>query len=144
MHKSLHETDFHAWCFDQVSLLTSKQIEKLDWENLIEEVRSMGGSERQELENRLTVLFIHLLKWKYQKDFRSRSWELSIKEQRKRVKRKLEECPSLKSYLDKAVEEAYSYAIIKAQQETGLPEKTFPEQMPFELEKALNEPWMPE
>lgn len=141
---TLYEKDFHAWCFDQVSFLTSKELDKLDWGNLIEEIRSMGGSVRQELENRLTVLFAHLLKWKFQPDFRSRSWTDTIEEQRRRVKRNLRLHPSLKSYLCEAAEGAYEYAILEAAKETLLDRKKFPKEMPFTIEQALDETWMPE
>ncbi len=139
MNNQLYHADFHAWCLDQVSLMNSKEIENLDFEHLIEEVKSMGGSERQELENRLTVLFIHLLKWKYQPDLRSRSWKLTIKEQRSRILRKLEKCPSLKSYIDEAMEYAYEYALIGVLKETGLPEDMFPPENPFLLENVLKQ-----
>lgn len=135
----LYYTDFHAWCLDQVSLMDSKEVTKIDWENLIEEVKSMGGSERQELENRLTILFIHLLKWKYQPDLRSRSWRLTIKEQRSRILRKLEKCPSLKSYIEEAMIYAYEYALIGVLKETGLPEDMFPPENQFSMVDVFNQ-----
>ena len=47
----------------------------------------MGKSELRELENRLALLFTHLLKWRYQPTLRCRSWELEIREQRRRLRR---------------------------------------------------------
>ena len=45
----------------------------------------MGRSERAQLETRLGLLLINLLKWQYQPKLRSRSWLATIKEQRRRV-----------------------------------------------------------
>jgi hypothetical protein len=39
----------------------------------------MGRSEKRELESRLEVLIMHLLKWQFQPNLRSRSWKLTIK-----------------------------------------------------------------
>lgn len=53
---------------------------EVDIDGLIEEIESMGASERRELINRLAVLLAHLLKWQYQPSFRGRSWQLTLKE----------------------------------------------------------------
>ena len=42
----------------------------------------MGEEEYDKLESALRVLMLHLLKWDHQPDMRSRSWTLSIREQR--------------------------------------------------------------
>lgn len=139
-----HNKDFHAWCLDQVTFLERRELQNIDWENLIQEIQSMGASERQELENRLCVLFAHLLKWIYQKDYRSNSWKQTIKEQRRKVLRKMENFPSLKSHLTKIVDSAYEFSVLQATRETGIPEETFPTEMPFTVEQALNNEWWPE
>ncbi len=64
--------------------------------NLIEEMETMGRSEKRELESRLTILLLHLLKWKYQEVRRGRSWQLSIDEQRIQFEETLNENPGLK------------------------------------------------
>ncbi|MGH8555990.1 MAG: DUF29 domain-containing protein, partial [Methylococcales bacterium] len=53
----------------------------------------MGASERRELINRLAVLSAHLLKWQYQPSFRGRSWQITIKEQRRQLQRLLNDNP---------------------------------------------------
>lgn len=61
-----YEADFAQWCAEQGSLLRAGNLEALDRENLAEEVETLGRSEKGEIENRLNVLLIHLLKWRYQ------------------------------------------------------------------------------
>jgi Domain of unknown function DUF29 len=70
---NLYEVDFHAWTREQAQLLRARQWERLDLENLAEEIESLGRQQRQELRNRLSVLLAHLLKWHYQSSLRSRS-----------------------------------------------------------------------
>ncbi len=94
---SLYEYDFYGWTELQAKALANRQVEALDWQNLREEIISLGKQEYRELVSRLTVLVGHLLKWEYQPDKRSRSWFLTIREQRRGIRRHLEGNPSLKS-----------------------------------------------
>jgi hypothetical protein len=73
-----YETDFYGWTQQQAHLLKTGCLSSLDVANLIEEIETMGRSEKRELDSRLMVLLVHLLKWKYQPKRRGRSWELTI------------------------------------------------------------------
>ena len=53
-----YERDFYGWTQEQAALLKSDGNE-LDIANLIEEVETMGRSEKRALESRLTVLLLH-------------------------------------------------------------------------------------
>nr|NCS09625.1 DUF29 domain-containing protein [Microcystis aeruginosa G13-07] len=63
---ALYESDFYGWTELQSNVLANRQVEALDWQNLREEVISLGKQEYRELVSRLTVLVGHLLKWEYQ------------------------------------------------------------------------------
>ncbi|MFP4280734.1 MAG: DUF29 domain-containing protein [Halochromatium sp.] len=141
--QDLYDTDFYAWANRQASLLRSGQLEQADIALIAEEIESMGKSELRELENRLAVLFSHLLKWRFQPSRRSRSWELTIKEQRRRLRRHLAQNPSLRHRLEQAREDAYGDAILAAASETGLAEESFPTQCPFTPEQTLDDNWWP-
>lgn len=130
---NLYETDFYAWTQEQAMLLRSEQWSKIDLSNLIEEIESLGKQQRQELRNRLSVLIGHLLKWEYQPQHRSRSWLATIRVQRRDTLRLLKDNPSLKSYLDDALQGAYENAKDLAMGETDLPEQTFPQDCPYNL-----------
>ena len=144
LHPSLHQQDFYAWTQQQADLLKSGSLIDLDTHYLIEELESMSASERRELSNRLIVLLAHLLKYRYQPKKRSKSWILTIKEQRVRVSLLLKQSPSLQSQLADRFTEAYEVAIISAARETGLPESTFPNELPFTLEQALDNTFLPQ
>src|SRR5690554_6436163 len=91
--------DYYAWTQETIEKLRQGKWNEVNMEDLIEELEDMGGSERNELENRLTVLLMHLLKWKYQPNYRGRSWQLTLKEQRLKIKIRLKKSPSLKPRL---------------------------------------------
>ena len=103
----------------------------------------MGASEVRELESRLEVLLVHLLKWKYQPSLQSRSWQLTIKEQRLRITQRLKKMPSLKSKLPEIFEDGYEPSLLQAEKETGLPANTFPVTCEWAIEQILDEKFYP-
>ena len=139
-----HETDFYSWTQQQASLLRQGRLSELDIVNLIEEIEDLGASERRELENRLSVLLMHLLKWGYQPDHRSTSWEGTIRSQRFRLKKCLRENPGLKPRLTDILSEAYKPAIFDAMSETGLKLNSFPTKCPWSVEQVLDDEFWPE
>ncbi len=136
--KPLYETDFYAWTQKQASLLHHQQWSQLDLPNLIEEIESLGKQQRAELRNRLSFLMGHLLKWEYQPERRSPSWLSMIRVQRRETWRLLRDNPSLKSYLEEALIEAYENSKDLAMGETNLPDFTFPQNCPYPLEETLS------
>ena len=140
---SLYERDYFAWANEQATLLRAGKFNEADLVNIIEEIESMGRSERRELVNRLVVLLLHLLKWRCQPALRGSSWRLSVKEQRIRLASHLADNPSLKSRVDDAIAQAYRLARIEAERETGLPEATFPVDCPFSFDQMMDEAFWP-
>ncbi|MCA2643831.1 MULTISPECIES: DUF29 domain-containing protein [unclassified Microcystis] len=134
---SLYESDFYGWTELQAKALANRQVEALDWQNLREEIISLGKQEYRELVSRLTVLVGHLLKWEYQPDKRSRSWFLTIREQRRAIRRHLEGNPSLKSRIPTALSDAFEAGVDLALRETDLPIRTFPSHCSFTFEDIM-------
>ena len=139
-----YEKDFYSWTQEQADLLRNGQFNDLDIPNLIEEIETMGRSEKRELESRLTILLLHLLKWKYQEVRRSRSWQLSIDEQRIQFEETLNENPGLKPKLDEIVKKAYRLAVIKAARETKISKAVFPECCPWNLAQLIEDGFYPD
>jgi hypothetical protein len=144
MSVNLHDQDFYAWTLRQAELLKAGRLAELDVEHLIGEIESMGASERRELINRLAVLLAHLLKWQYQPNYRGRSWQLTIKEQRRQLERLLNDSPSLTARLGEFVPDAYVDAVLLAAKETGLSESSFPEQCPYSNEQIIYSDYLPD
>jgi len=139
-----YQTDFYGWTVEQAELLKAGHWQEVDIANLIEEVESMGRSEKRSLESRLIVLLTHLLKWHYQPVRRSKSWELTIKGQRVNCLDVLDDNPSLKSKLDELFIKSYYRAKLEAAKETGLDEDFFPEECPYSLDQALDNKYYPD
>jgi len=140
----LYKADFYAWIQQQTNVLKAGNFASLDLDNLIDEIESMGKSEKRELESRLEVLLAHLLKWQFQADFSGKSGQLTIKEQRRRIADHLQENPSLKSVVPNSYEKIYSYALIQAAKETNMDESTFPTQNPWTFDQAMAADFWPE
>ena len=133
----LYDQDFLAWTRDQADALRRRSANELDWENLLEEVESLGKQQRSELRSHLIILLVHLLKWRLQPERRGRSWELTIAEQRKEAQRVLRQNPSLQPELSTVMAEAYETAVLRAERETRLAASAFPEMMPFDVQEVL-------
>ena len=143
---ALHEQDFYAWTQQQSAFLKAGKLSKLDVHYLIEELESMGASEKRELVSRLEVLLMHLLKWQYQPALQSRSWLLTIEEQRLQLEDHLQDNPSLKNsdYLQASIHKAYRRALVLAEKETGLARLSFPESCPFSFEQLIDASFYPQ
>lgn len=138
-----YQSDFYSWTQEQAALLKAGRLQELDIENLIEEIETMGRSEKRELESRLTILLVHLLKWQYQSIRRGRSWELTIDEQRLQFSKVLNDNPGLKPQLDQIIKDAYCLAIIRSSKETALEKNVFPQDCPWDIDQILDERFYP-
>ena len=139
----LYNQDFYVWTMEQADLLRRHKPDWMDWENVAEELESMGKKDRRELVSRMTILLTHLAKWYWQAEKRSPSWSGTIEEQREQIELSLNDSPSLRSFIQYSFQEAWGRAIKKAARETGLPLSTFPEACPWPIEDVLGD-WMPE
>lgn len=144
MNEQLYETDYYAWIQRQAELIRQRRLEELDLENLLEELEDMEKNSKRALESRLEILFMHLLKWQFQPENQSNSWQVSIIEQRRKLAKLLKENPSLKPKLPDIVGGAYEDARVSASKETNLSISTFPEIMPFTYEQAVNPDFWPQ
>jgi len=145
MHRvSLYDADFYGWTQTQADLIRSGNIAGLDLDNILEEIETMGRSEKRGLKNRLAVLLTHLLKWQYQPGFQGKSWKLTIQEQRIQVRDIIQDSPSLRSGVAQTMASAWEQARIKAERETGISQAMFPQHCPWSFEQALNDAFWPD
>lgn len=142
--KTLYKQDFNLWLEAMINLLKTRQLEELDYDNLIEELESMGISQKHALESNLTCVLMHLLKWQYQSNKRTNSWRYTLIEHRDRLAMTFRDSPSLKRYFEDILEKSYQKARRFASEETGLDIKTFPKTLPFTKEHILNPDYLPE
>lgn len=142
--RSQYDADFYAWANEQAALLRAGKLDQADIANIAEEIESMGRTEKREMINRLAVLMLHLIKWRFQPALQSHSWRYSIREQRQRLSDHLDDNPSLRSNLDECMRKAYRLAALDAVRETGLPEEVFPTDCPWDFETVSDPAFWPE
>lgn len=140
---TLYDRDFYAWANEQAALLRAGKLAAADIAHIAEEIESMGRTEQRELENRLTVLLLHLLKWRFQAERRGSSWQATIRVQRRDLARHIDRNPSLKPHIADATGYAYENAKIEAAAESGLPESTFPMESPWTLGQIMDAAFWP-
>src|SRR4051794_23342164 len=115
----LYDEDFVAWTEQQAEALraaargTSNQA--LDWENLAEEIESLGRSDKRELRSQIYRIIRHLLKLQFSPATDPRSgWRESIRDGRMQADFVLADSPSLKPQLERFVAEEMPRAIERA------------------------------
>ena len=143
LNQSLYEQDFYTWTEEQAQALAQRQVERLDWENLAEELADLGNRHYDQLESRLMVLVAHLLKWQVQHWKRTNSWRATIRVQRTSLAKLLRRNPGLKSRLAEAMAESWQEARDLAIAETDLPDDQFPDSCPFTILEILDSDFWP-
>ena len=141
----LYEQDLYSWCLTTAALLRDGKWHEVDLAAVAEELESMGRSHARELGNRLEVLVMHLLKWRYQPSGRedSHSWYDTILEQRGQLQALLTESPSLRRQVPDLLTVRYPRARQRAIGETRLTTAAFPETCPWTADQILDEDFWP-
>jgi hypothetical protein len=105
----LYEEDFVRWTEQQSTAL--RDVARcstnlpLDWENIAEEIESLGRSQRRELRSRIAVVLEHLLKLEYSLATDPRGgWIDTISRERLNIGYLLEDSPSLRGELGAMIE----------------------------------------
>jgi len=144
--------DFALWALEQARLLGEGRFGALDMANLIDEVESLGRSQRTELRTRLGRLVEHLLKHRHgrMRDPASK-WRQTIREQRRMIHDLVADSPSLKPMLAEVYESSWKtgvYEALKGFEEyeshnVEAYEREIPEEPDFSVEQALDEKFLP-
>ena len=130
----LFERDETAWLEIMAHLAAQGRYAEMDHANLSDYLSDMAKRDRREVSSRLVTLLTHLLKW----DHRSGSWQGTILEQRREL-RKLLESGTLHNHALSVLAESYADARKQAAAETQLPRETFPLECRRDLDSLLAE-----
>ena len=136
--KSLYEKDFVLWADTQAKLLKKGQINLIDIDNLIEEIESLSKSDKKAIYNHLINWFMHKLKWDYQSEKRTKSWERTINNSRRQILLLIKFSPSLKNHLKKYFLDAYQDAREDAAKETKMNISNFPAECPWTIKDLFD------
>ena len=132
----LYERDETAWLEAMSQLAAEGRYAEMDHANLSEYLADMAKRDRREVSSRLVALLTNLLKWEYQPERRSGSWQGTILEQRREL-RHLLESGTLHNHALAILADAYADARKQGAAETGLPRGTFPAECPWDLDGLL-------
>ena len=140
--KELYETEYDQWLIKTIKLLENRQLEWLDYENLIEELESLGRSEKNAVKSLLLQIIIHLMLyqfWQVERDRSANHWAGEIITFRVQLEDKL--TTNLRNFLENELDKIYQNARLIVQKKTQI--KSLPEQCPYSLEQLLDKNWFP-
>jgi hypothetical protein len=132
--RARYDSDFYSWSQEQGRLVREGRWSEVDRQNVAEEIESLGREQFNKLESAVRIVLIHMLKWDYQPERRSRSWALSIKGRRIALRNVIADNPGLKPRIGEAITRAYEQACVEAANETGLGQKIFPATCPYSFD----------
>jgi hypothetical protein len=134
---ALYEPDETAWLEESSRHIRAGRLDCLDYENLASYLEDMARRDRREIQSRLTILVAHLLKWHYQADKRTRSWEQTILTQRFELEGAMTK--TLEQHAHDVLAKAYRSAVKLAAAQTRCDATTFPVDCPFTVEQIMTE-----
>jgi len=130
---TLYERDLDLWLEMVIVQLKAGDFHNLDVENLIEELEGLSGSNKREIESRLIRLIEHILKRCYvNMPDCYRGWEVTIINQRDKLRRLLRQSPSLKRHFLQSFDESFDTALELVRTEYN--QTTFPDTWQFSSE----------
>ena len=144
--QTLYDQDYYLWLRTTINQLRAGQFSSVDLDNLLEELESMGRSQKRTVRSLLIRLFEHLLKltyWDMERECNEGHWKGEIRTFRREIKDELKDSPSLKPYILEIFDECYQDARKEASDRSQLPIDTFPVAILGSLEQILHENWFP-
>ena len=141
--KQLYERDYLLWLEENVRLLSDRQLQEIDYDHLIEELESLGRSEKRTVESLMKQLLIHLLLYQYgaTEDQRNANhWSLEILTFSDQLNEELA-AKTIYNYLVDNLDKIYQSAMKLAAQKSQL---SLPQQCPYTLQQILDENWLPQ
>ena len=143
----LYDRDFVLWTEAQAAALrrAGNSNLPLDWQNLAEEIESLGKSDRRELRSQIRRILHHLLKLKFSPAEEPRAgWRATITEARNEIDGLLEDSPSLRREIDDLIGKQLPAAVRLAAADLSLyGEQARFDQGGFTAEQVLGD-WFPE
>jgi len=106
----LYHEDYYTWAMTNAELLKEGKLDEIDYINLAEEVKDLGNSEYYKLESYFANLLSHLYKWENQPELRSKSWNNTIINSLRQIKKTIIKNPGLKSRINEAFEDSWNEA----------------------------------
>ena len=146
-----YDTDLLLWSERQADLLRrvaagERVNDQVDWENVTEEIESLGRSDRRELTSRVRVILTHLIKLVASPAAEPRpNWLETIIEQRAEIRTLLDDSPSLRPTVPTIIGKELPAARTAATASLAAynePARVDPATLDFTADQVLG-PWLP-
>ncbi len=152
--KPLYWTDPYSWALRQAALLRQRDCERLDWENVAEEIEDLARKDRSSWTSLCARAVEHLLKmqhWGPRRPDSLRPWSREVDNFRDQMAEALDDSPGLKGVLDEMFAKAWergrraaAKALSRYEEDAGLDGRvarrkwlaTIPEEPAFRLEEV--------
>ena len=131
------------WTERTAALLRAGRFDEVDVQFAAEEIEDMGKRDLKELNSRMQILIMHLLKWQLQARKRSASWRTTTVTQRLEIDALLRQSPSLRLRLSDELAYNYDGAVKRAVAETRFKRPRFPAICPYTTEQLLDDEFLP-
>jgi hypothetical protein len=152
---ALYDEDFVVWTERQAGELRRLAREgsnlPLDWENLAEEIESLGKRDRRGFHNRIHQILRRLLKIRFSSAEQARrGWRGEVREQRRRLGQVLRDSPSLRPSVRGVIAEEWRAAVERAESDLNEHGEAVSlahlsaKAPTFSAEEVLGEDWYPE
>jgi hypothetical protein len=158
--KSLYERDFYKWIMENVKFLKNREFDKVDWENVIEELESIGRRELRNAVEFMATILEHLYKYENFKEDESikDAWIDNINDARMELEYLFNDSPSLREKAQEKIDLAWKSAVKRLISWFKYPEnkyladkyfgkkpteENFPKKCPYTFQQILEyEPWV--
>jgi metal-responsive CopG/Arc/MetJ family transcriptional regulator len=139
---TLYESDYLQWLEETIRQLHFRQVERLDYEHLIEELEELSQSEKRRMRSFLEQIIRHLLMyqyWRSELEYNRNHWEAELISFRNQINDDL--TTNLHNHLEENFSSIYGHALDYVRAKTKL--TNLPEVCPYSLEQTLNKTWLP-
>jgi hypothetical protein len=114
-----YDDDFFLWTQQQAEALRhaarARINEPVDWENVAEEIESLGKRDRREIKSRIFQILLHLLNLRMSsRDEPREHWISELRAQRREISDLLQDSPSLRRCVPDFVAAQWSDAVDQA------------------------------
>jgi hypothetical protein len=143
----LYERDFTAWAEAQAEALRNRSANAIDWENVAEEIESVGRSDSNSFYSQVEQILLHFLKIEYAESAEPVAhWRREVRVARINLDKKA--TPTLLARAPEDLSKRYAYArrmAVIAFDEHGDDVVALPDACPYTWDDVIGrgEDWMP-
>ena len=151
MPDTLYDTDFYEWTQEQSrrlrELASTRPNLPIDWENVAEEIESLGRSDLSAVRSHASRIIEHLLKLELSPAAPPRAdWEDSVANHRAEIEIAFKDSPSLRRRMADVLPDCWRMGrklAIRGLLRDGVAAADVPKRCPYTMAQLLDDDWFP-